>query len=921
VAAADARVSALVAVVAKRAGQAEVASALARAATAESVGVLARTVARDVVPRLDEPCVAAAAAAERARAAEARVAALEAAVAAHDAALRDARAAFARETGALVAAVRGATDAAADAAAAAARASEGDAAATRARVDALAQVVDGAAAAHADVAAATAAALGSSRERLRAVEAALADLLSGLGVRSGSGGGGGAAEARAALERAVDGALKTKLVGLSRAVDAHAAAAQERLADGVAAAVDAAVATAKAEVATEVKKSQRARSEVRAAATAATAAAAAAPPPAAAAADVRAAVDAAVAAAVAPLRALVLAATTQVDDASARAAEAAANAARSAEGAGAAARGAEARLEARLSALEARAEERDARGGVDAAIASLEARLEARVGERASEAAVAASASEARAAAMSAAADAAASAAAVRALQDLSARLRGAAAAPPATPARGSSSSGGADDATVAATPFRSLPDSTAVAGRWIWKTRMSRAVSGLDSRFRVVCFDVAALNTAPEGLKWSAESGGDEIVAVKSGLYRVSLGFFAAAPPSLALIVDDFVAFTALPPALRKSDDNAALPSVPEYASSSIVLHSHPCGSVAGVSVTQYVALPSSARLSVAYAGENRGQGCVDALRKNVRDATLNNNPYALTRKDLSSSRSYEGGAHARQFTPSSKDRSFSVLDGPYVESRAACIKVIAALASSSVGPRPTAATVQDGEDAAFAIDSNSSVRPASSPTKTIMPVGRVMVLSTSAIGVAFFEAIKSAGSGPASCALSLIAALKPPQMTRSPTQQEREPSRAFNAPLRSRSSMSSGAPSGSARGSALCTSPAVVASSGRSARTWAPHAIMLSGEAAPPSRAPTNVVSLRVPRETMSDEMIARTSTSPRVRSRSRFSGHRGCTREKGMIKCRETGGGGTSRGAGEGPSTSPPFPPLASFDPGSG
>ena len=613
----DARVTALASAVKSRAGQVEVAAVLSRAATADAVNVLTRFLQRDVLPRFDTPCVSAAAAAERARVAEARVAVLEATVAAHDAALRDARAEFSRETSEILDAVRRAADAASVAASDVARASETDAASMRARIDALAQVVDGAASAHADVAAATSAALNSSRERLRSVEAGLTDLLSGLGIGrvGGGGGGGGVLEARAALERAVENAVKNKLVALTRSVEALVASVKERLSDDVSASVDAAVAAAKSDIAAEVKKSQRARSEVRAAA----AAAAMVAPQSDSLGDIRAAVDAAVNAAVAPLHALVLAATSQVDEANARATEAAASAVRTAEGASSSARAAEMRLEARLHALESRFEESSARNGFDAAIKSIEAKLDLRVGESASEAAVAASASEARAAAMSAAADAAAANAALRALSDISSRARSSLSVPPETPDTA------ADALLVPSTPLRALADSGStssssaiVAGRWIWKSRtFSSCEIKLDPRFRIVAFDVSALNTAPDILRFGVDSGtsaggGDEIVASKSGLYRVSLGFFSAVPPTLALVVNENVAFTALPPLLRPptKEEDLHLPDASEYAPSSIVVHSHPCGSVAGVSFTQYVALPSGARLRVAYAGESRGQG-----------------------------------------------------------------------------------------------------------------------------------------------------------------------------------------------------------------------------------------------------------------------------------------------------------------------
>ena len=160
------------------------------------------------------------------------------------------------------------------------------------------------------------------------------------------------------------------------------------------------------------------------------------------------------------------------------------------------------------------------------------------------------------------------------------------------------------------------------VSGRWIWKTRCFATIPsscGLDVRFKAVIFDIAALNTSPSSLVWDASARRADVVCVRAGLYRVALGFFAATPPALVLLVDGLPVLTLLPPRAGPPpslDDvdvgaivtDAHAPYAP--AGASITLHSHPAGTVAGVSLTHFVALPAGARVAVAYAGVAKGQG-----------------------------------------------------------------------------------------------------------------------------------------------------------------------------------------------------------------------------------------------------------------------------------------------------------------------
>lgn len=210
-------------------------------------------------------------------------------------------------------------------------------------------------------------------------------------------------------------------------------------------------------------------------------------------------------------------------------------------------------------------------------------------------------------------------------------------------------------------------PGVAGIGGRWVWKAR------ALDEETQSVLWDVEAVAPPSETLLWggsaaaaaflrlagSAAAGGSpagaagselaatlpaalvplaqdaaaasavgrlrrcDVLAWRPGLYRISLGFFAATPPAISILVNGR-------PALSTAPHERVLLSAPEDADGAegasdeneaillgpAVLHKHPAGSVAGVSMMQFLALPARAVVSVLHDGAVRGQGFIELAK-----------------------------------------------------------------------------------------------------------------------------------------------------------------------------------------------------------------------------------------------------------------------------------------------------------------
>jgi hypothetical protein len=93
--------------------------------------------------------------------------------------------------------------------------------------------------------------------------------------------------------------------------------------------------------------------------------------------------------------------------------------------------------------------------------------------------------------------------------------------------------------------------------------------------------------------------------VLVAPGLYQLSLGFYSRKLPKLKVYVNNEVIFTILPPSNDSNKENQSANS-----NRSVITAKHSAGNIAGLTFTEFIALPARARLSVGYDSETLGEG-----------------------------------------------------------------------------------------------------------------------------------------------------------------------------------------------------------------------------------------------------------------------------------------------------------------------
>ena len=124
--------------------------------------------------------------------------------------------------------------------------------------------------------------------------------------------------------------------------------------------------------------------------------------------------------------------------------------------------------------------------------------------------------------------------------------------------------------------------------GRWLWKS------GDLRSGFSVP-WEIESVNTCPENFIW--EKDGISIITVTPGLYELFFGFFTGKKPAIQVLVNGETII------LGVGGDEKAWGR-------------HRDGNIIGATTTDYIALPSRARLSISYTGPRIVEGFL-SLRK----------------------------------------------------------------------------------------------------------------------------------------------------------------------------------------------------------------------------------------------------------------------------------------------------------------
>eukprot|EP00698_Gefionella_okellyi_P022603 TRINITY_DN750_c0_g2_i1.p1 TRINITY_DN750_c0_g2~~TRINITY_DN750_c0_g2_i1.p1 ORF type:complete len:432 (-),score=120.43 TRINITY_DN750_c0_g2_i1:55-1350(-) len=133
---------------------------------------------------------------------------------------------------------------------------------------------------------------------------------------------------------------------------------------------------------------------------------------------------------------------------------------------------------------------------------------------------------------------------------------------------------------------------------RWIWKSGKTKTGHG-------VPWNVQSVNTNPDNFLWEKDKV--HIVVNAPGLYELSFGFFARKKPSVQLLINGEPVLSAI---------NTASYVIHHSSGRLTSVGSHPSGSVTGLTLVDFLALPQRARIAISYNGEEGAEGFL-GLRK----------------------------------------------------------------------------------------------------------------------------------------------------------------------------------------------------------------------------------------------------------------------------------------------------------------
>lgn len=127
---------------------------------------------------------------------------------------------------------------------------------------------------------------------------------------------------------------------------------------------------------------------------------------------------------------------------------------------------------------------------------------------------------------------------------------------------------------------------------RWLWKS------GSLKNGFAVP-WEIQATNTCPENFLWEQEN--TSIMTVTPGLYEIAFGFFAKKKPTVQLLVNGEACLSAV---------NSASYVIHHSSGKMKSNPKHSAGNISGLTMTDFIALPAKARLSISYSGEVGAEG-----------------------------------------------------------------------------------------------------------------------------------------------------------------------------------------------------------------------------------------------------------------------------------------------------------------------
>lgn len=132
---------------------------------------------------------------------------------------------------------------------------------------------------------------------------------------------------------------------------------------------------------------------------------------------------------------------------------------------------------------------------------------------------------------------------------------------------------------------------------RWIW--RNGELANGFSVPWEIQC-----INTAPDNFVWEPDV--TNIVVVAPGLYEINFGFYCKKKPTVQLLVNGEIILSAV--------NNASY--VIHHSSGRLKNASSSSGTISGLTLIDFIALPPRAKISLSYNGDRNCEGFL-ALKK----------------------------------------------------------------------------------------------------------------------------------------------------------------------------------------------------------------------------------------------------------------------------------------------------------------
>ena len=133
--------------------------------------------------------------------------------------------------------------------------------------------------------------------------------------------------------------------------------------------------------------------------------------------------------------------------------------------------------------------------------------------------------------------------------------------------------------------------------GRWIW--RNGELANGFSVPWEIQC-----INTAPDNFIWEPDV--TNIIVISPGLYEITFGFYCKKKPTVQLLVNGETILSAV--------NNASY--VIHHSSGRLKNASTTSGTISGLTLIDFIALPPRAKISLSYSGDRNCEGFL-ALKK----------------------------------------------------------------------------------------------------------------------------------------------------------------------------------------------------------------------------------------------------------------------------------------------------------------